>query len=165
MGPPVKCSYITHVQPTWEGSARCSYSVVATRKNGESTSVNIRLPHELLEALRARAAEEGLPYQRFIKRVLSDVVGAPSSVATQPVGPEPAVATQLAGLPPELAPPAEPGPRSAVPAEGEPLSVPAEPSDEEPEAAHEEEGSHAPGREGVTPPPEDETPWDFLDSV
>jgi predicted DNA binding CopG/RHH family protein len=33
-------------------------------------SVNLRLPEDLLAAVRARAQKEGIPYQRFIRMVL-----------------------------------------------------------------------------------------------
>lgn len=33
-------------------------------------SVNIRLPEELLNAVRSQAANEGIPYQRFIRLAL-----------------------------------------------------------------------------------------------
>jgi predicted DNA binding CopG/RHH family protein len=36
----------------------------------KSERVNMRLPKPLLDAARARAKEEGIPYQRFIRRAL-----------------------------------------------------------------------------------------------
>ncbi len=36
--------------------------------------VNMRLPKQLLAAVRALAAETGVPYQRFIRRALEDAV-------------------------------------------------------------------------------------------
>jgi predicted DNA binding CopG/RHH family protein len=36
--------------------------------------VNMRLPRQLLEAVRASAAQAGVPYQRFIRQALEDAV-------------------------------------------------------------------------------------------
>jgi predicted DNA binding CopG/RHH family protein len=36
--------------------------------------VNMRLPRQLLDAVRASAAEAGVPYQRFIRQALEDAV-------------------------------------------------------------------------------------------
>ncbi len=36
--------------------------------------VNMRLPKQLLTAVRAMAAKAGVPYQRFIRQALEDVV-------------------------------------------------------------------------------------------
>lgn len=36
--------------------------------------VNMRLPKELLDAVKASASREGMPYQRFIRRVLEHAV-------------------------------------------------------------------------------------------
>lgn len=36
--------------------------------------VNMRLPRQLLDAVRASAAREGVPYQRFIRQALEDAV-------------------------------------------------------------------------------------------
>ncbi len=36
--------------------------------------VNMRLPRQLLDAVQASAAREGVPYQRFIRKVLEDAV-------------------------------------------------------------------------------------------
>jgi predicted DNA binding CopG/RHH family protein len=35
-------------------------------------SINLRLSEELLEAVKTRASEEGIPYQRFIRMTLED---------------------------------------------------------------------------------------------
>ena len=37
--------------------------------------VNMRLPAQLLAAVKARAAREGMPYQRFIRRALEGALG------------------------------------------------------------------------------------------
>lgn len=37
-------------------------------------SVNLRLPGQLLEAVRKRAKRAGLPYQRFIRMALEDAI-------------------------------------------------------------------------------------------
>jgi predicted DNA binding CopG/RHH family protein len=42
----------------------------------KSERVNMRLPTPLLHAVKARAAEQGVPYQRFIRQVLEEAVGA-----------------------------------------------------------------------------------------
>lgn len=39
-------------------------------------SINLRLSEELYDAIRKRAARAGLPYQRFIRLALEQVVGA-----------------------------------------------------------------------------------------
>ncbi len=36
--------------------------------------VNMRLPRQLLDAVRVSAAKAGVPYQRFIRQVLEDAV-------------------------------------------------------------------------------------------
>jgi predicted DNA binding CopG/RHH family protein len=36
--------------------------------------VNMRLPRQLLDAVRASAAKAGVPYQRFIRQVLEEAV-------------------------------------------------------------------------------------------
>ena len=36
--------------------------------------VNMRLPRSLVEAIKARAAGEGMPYQRFIRRALEQAL-------------------------------------------------------------------------------------------
>jgi predicted DNA binding CopG/RHH family protein len=40
-------------------------------------SINLRLPEELYEAVRARADRAGLPYQRFIRLALERAISAP----------------------------------------------------------------------------------------
>jgi len=40
----------------------------------KSERVNMRLPRQLLEAVRASAARAGVPYQRFIRQALEDAV-------------------------------------------------------------------------------------------
>jgi predicted DNA binding CopG/RHH family protein len=40
----------------------------------KSERVNMRLPLQLLDAVRASAARAGVPYQRFIRQVLEDAV-------------------------------------------------------------------------------------------
>lgn len=40
-------------------------------------SINLRLPEELCEAVRARAGRAGLPYQRFIRLALERAISAP----------------------------------------------------------------------------------------
>jgi len=40
----------------------------------KSERVNMRLPRELLDAVRSSAAKTGVPYQRFIRQVLEDAV-------------------------------------------------------------------------------------------
>jgi predicted DNA binding CopG/RHH family protein len=37
-------------------------------------SINLRLSEELLSAIKARAGEEGIPYQRFIRMALEDAL-------------------------------------------------------------------------------------------
>ncbi len=41
--------------------------------------VNMRLPKPLLDAVKTRAAEAGLPYQRFIRSILERVIGGGTS--------------------------------------------------------------------------------------
>ena len=36
--------------------------------------INMRVPRELLDAVRASASKAGIPYQRFIRQVLEDAV-------------------------------------------------------------------------------------------
>jgi predicted DNA binding CopG/RHH family protein len=38
--------------------------------------VNMRLPRTLLEAVKARAAKQGIPYQRYIRQTLENAVGS-----------------------------------------------------------------------------------------
>ena len=40
-------------------------------------SVNLRLPEELLEAVRRRAQDAGIPYQQFIRMALERAVQGP----------------------------------------------------------------------------------------
>ena len=40
----------------------------------KSERVNMRLPRQLLDAVRASAARAGVPYQRFIRQLLEDAV-------------------------------------------------------------------------------------------
>ena len=40
----------------------------------KSERVNMRLPRQLLDAVRASAARAGVPYQRFIRQELEDAV-------------------------------------------------------------------------------------------
>ena len=40
----------------------------------KSERVNMRLPRELLDAVRASAAKQGVPYQRFIRQALEIAV-------------------------------------------------------------------------------------------
>lgn len=43
----------------------------------KSKSVTMRLPETLLEAVKARAAEQGVPYQRLIRQTLEREVARP----------------------------------------------------------------------------------------
>ena len=49
---------------TWEASPK-------------SARVNLRLPEALMQALKARAAKRGIPYQRLIREALEREVGNP----------------------------------------------------------------------------------------
>ena len=40
----------------------------------KSERINMRVPRQLLEAVRASASKAGVPYQRFIRQVLEDAV-------------------------------------------------------------------------------------------
>jgi predicted DNA binding CopG/RHH family protein len=40
----------------------------------KSERVNMRVPRQLLDAVRASAAKAGVPYQRFIRQALEDAV-------------------------------------------------------------------------------------------
>jgi len=40
----------------------------------KSERINMRVPRELLDAVRASASKAGMPYQRFIRQVLEDAV-------------------------------------------------------------------------------------------
>ncbi|SFU54869.1 Predicted DNA binding protein, CopG/RHH family [Methylobacterium sp. 174MFSha1.1] len=46
--------------------------------------VNMRLPKDLLDAVKASASREGLPYQRFIRRVLEHAVSQPQENKPEP---------------------------------------------------------------------------------
>jgi predicted DNA binding CopG/RHH family protein len=37
--------------------------------------VNMRLPRTLLDAVKARAAKQGIPYQRYIRQALENAIG------------------------------------------------------------------------------------------
>ena len=37
--------------------------------------VNMRLPRTLLKAVKARAAKQGIPYQRYIRQALENAIG------------------------------------------------------------------------------------------
>lgn len=39
--------------------------------------INMRVPKQLLEAVKARAKDRGIPYTRFIREVLEQAVAAP----------------------------------------------------------------------------------------
>jgi len=39
--------------------------------------VNMRLPRTLLKAVKARAAKQGIPYQRYIRQALESAIGQP----------------------------------------------------------------------------------------
>ncbi len=43
----------------------------------KNKSINLRLSEELYRAVRERAARAGLPYQRFIRLALEQVIGGP----------------------------------------------------------------------------------------
>ena len=45
----------------------------------KSERVNMRLPRLLLDAVRARAESEGIPYQRYIRRALEAAVAEPAA--------------------------------------------------------------------------------------
>ncbi len=45
--------------------------------------VNMRLPRQLLDAVRASATRAGVPYQRFIRQVLEDAVQRGETSAAQ----------------------------------------------------------------------------------
>jgi predicted DNA binding CopG/RHH family protein len=47
-----------------------SLTPVSFELKRKDKSVNLRLPDDLLAAVRARALKEGIPYQRFIRMVL-----------------------------------------------------------------------------------------------
>lgn len=39
--------------------------------------VNMRLPRTLLDAVKAKAAKQGIPYQRYIRQALETAIGQP----------------------------------------------------------------------------------------
>lgn len=43
----------------------------------KDTSISLRLPEQLLNAVRARAAREDMPYQRYIRMVLEQALAQP----------------------------------------------------------------------------------------
>ena len=43
----------------------------------KSERVNMRLPKALLEGVKARAAAEGMPYQRYIRLALEEAISKP----------------------------------------------------------------------------------------
>ena len=45
----------------------------------KSERVNMRLPKSLLDAVKAAAAEAGMPYQRFIRQALEAALAKPQS--------------------------------------------------------------------------------------
>jgi predicted DNA binding CopG/RHH family protein len=51
------------------------FKPVQFERQPKTDRVNMRLPAGLLDAVKARAAREGLPYQRYIRRVLEEAVG------------------------------------------------------------------------------------------
>ncbi len=46
----------------------------------KSERVNMRLPRSLLEAVKAKAAKNGVPYQRFIRQTLESAVSGRGDV-------------------------------------------------------------------------------------
>jgi predicted DNA binding CopG/RHH family protein len=51
------------------------FKPVQSERQPKTDRVNMRLPAGLLDAVKARAAREGMPYQRYIRRVLEEAVG------------------------------------------------------------------------------------------
>jgi predicted DNA binding CopG/RHH family protein len=51
------------------------FKPVQFERQPKTDRVNMRLPAGLLDAVKARAAREGMPYQRYIRRVLEEAVG------------------------------------------------------------------------------------------
>lgn len=49
-------------------------AVMRFELKAKDKSINLRLPGDLLEAVRSAAAREGLPYQRFIRLALEQAV-------------------------------------------------------------------------------------------
>jgi predicted DNA binding CopG/RHH family protein len=47
----------------------------------KSANVSMRVPASLLDAIKARAAEEGMPYQRYMRKALEDALAAPRKKA------------------------------------------------------------------------------------
>lgn len=43
----------------------------------KDTSISLRLPEQLLNAVRSRAAHEDMPYQRYIRMVLEQALAQP----------------------------------------------------------------------------------------
>lgn len=56
-------------QYDWSDMTRVQFEFQA-----KDTSVNLRLPKALLEAVRAQAKKKGVPYQRFIRLALEQAV-------------------------------------------------------------------------------------------
>jgi predicted DNA binding CopG/RHH family protein len=51
----------------------------------KSARVNFRLPEPLLRSVKARAAERGMPYQRFIREALENALATPARPAATSV--------------------------------------------------------------------------------
>ena len=47
----------------------------------KSERINMRLPKPLFDEVKARAQKEGVPYQRYIRRVLESALAAPQAKA------------------------------------------------------------------------------------
>lgn len=45
----------------------------------KSKQVNMRMPEQLLDAVKARAAERGMSYQRFIRQALESAIQGPAA--------------------------------------------------------------------------------------
>jgi predicted DNA binding CopG/RHH family protein len=43
----------------------------------KAASIHLRLPQQLLEAVKKRAAEAGIPYQRLIRQAIEKEIGKP----------------------------------------------------------------------------------------
>jgi predicted DNA binding CopG/RHH family protein len=43
----------------------------------KAATISMRVPTELLDAVKARASSEGIPYQRFIRRTLEQALAVP----------------------------------------------------------------------------------------
>ena len=50
------------------------FKTVQFERQPKSDRVNMRLPAALLDAVKSKAASEGVPYQRYIRRVLEEAV-------------------------------------------------------------------------------------------